>query len=54
MDVVEQHIPRILEQVRKFKGSDQEFATFLKEEISNFVSVLVIELEDGFGNYNDV
>jgi hypothetical protein len=54
MDVVEQHIPKLIISILEFRGDDQSFCTMLSERLDNFVIVLLIDLEDGFGNFDDV
>jgi len=54
IDVIEQHVPKILNAIQEFRGDDEGFASMLKDSVTNFVTVLVIELEDGFGNFADV
>ena len=41
-------MPKLLEKVRTFKGTDQQFHELVSELVTDLVSVLVIELEEGF------
>lgn len=53
VDTVEQHLPRILQAITDFRGDDKQFASEMEQLITNLVSVLVIDLEEGFGNFED-
>lgn len=53
-DIMQEHLPVMLQYVSTFSGSDEEFAAKVKDAVTNFVTILVIELESGFGNFTDV
>ena len=48
-----EHVPKLLNSALAFRGDDAAFAELMKERVTDLVSVLVIELESGFGNYAD-
>ena len=48
MDVIEQHIPKILNSILDFQGDDQAFYELMKSQAENFVTELVNEIEGGF------
>jgi hypothetical protein len=54
IEVIKEHAPRIMNYILNFEGSDEEFAEAMKLKVTNFVTVMVIELETGFGNFADV
>lgn len=53
-EVTKEHLPRIMNYILNFQGSDEEFVEAMKQKVTNFVTVMVIELESGFGNSADV
>ena len=52
-EVIMEHVPKLLNSALAFRGDDAAFAELMKERVTDLVSVLVIELESGFGNYTD-
>lgn len=53
VEIVEQHLPKILQAIIEFEGDDKAFASEMEQYITNLVSVLAMELEEGFGNFED-
>lgn len=52
-EIIEKHLPPLMQSVLTFQGNDTNFAESIKDHVTNLVSVLVIELESGFGNFAD-
>ena len=47
-EIADQFIPKILSHALAFLGSEQEFAAMIKEQVSNFAQVLMMDLASGF------
>lgn len=54
LSIMEEHLPRTMNYIHTFSGSDEQFAEDMKDLVTDLVTVLVIELESGFGNFADV
>ena len=54
LSIMEEHLPRMMNYIQTFSGSDEQFAEAMKDMVTDLVTVLVIELESGFGNFADV
>jgi hypothetical protein len=52
-EIILEHLPKLINSVLTFRGDDAAFAELIKDRVTDLVSVLVIELESGFGNYAD-
>ena len=53
-EIADQFIPKILSHALAFQGSDQELATMIKEQVSNFAQVLMMDLASGFQTKENV
>lgn len=53
-EIADQFVPKILSHALTFQGSDQEFAGMIKEQVTNFAQVLMMDLLSGFENKTNV